>query len=131
MAFWVIKLKPLNSLGLRKDGVPVECSDINERMTLRWVQMTIWTLIEQNKIPEILPRDDAIKASVNHIFDSYFNEDLFGRSADPEDPGSKKSYETGYYMRYKKMTAINIYESLVHLFLPIKVGFRQGAETVR
>ncbi len=132
VSFWIIKLKPINVMGLRQGEDLVQCSDVNERVAIRWIQKQIWVLLDGNCIPEFLPNSDEVRAKVKEVFQFYFYHNLYDRvngsgEAGDEyelDPSRNKFYETSYYMRYKKMTAINIYESLIHMFLPVRAGIK-------
>ncbi len=123
VAFWINKLKPINGLALKQDGEWVSCPNVNERVALRWIEATLWRLFKENRIQEFLPFNSDTESSVKKIFNLYFYGDTYISELLEGDARNNKSYESAYYMRYKKMTAINIYESLIHMLLPIRHGF--------
>lgn len=134
VCFWIIKLKPLNVEGFRdENGRKMGVPNINERVAVNWLLMNVCALAKSKQINEItdgLDRfDDLLVESVKfHKNESIYDEDEPKRSRDlPLDYSAEtKSHETAYYMRFKKMTAINIYESLIHLLIPIKAIVGNG-----
>lgn len=127
VVFWIIKIKPVNGLALKKDDKHLDWPDVNEQLALKYIQYAICRMLEKDKVPEFLVSNQQTKDMTHQIFKILFEHELYQHKDQDEkikdSYRNNKIYETAYYMRFKKMTAINIYESLTHLFLPISCGF--------
>lgn len=128
ICFWIMKLKPVNTLGLKRDGAWISCSNINERIAHRFLMEDVYILMATDAVTEFISVDDAMLTTYAETWNTYFAAEMYtrpdGTDAGIERRQTTKAYETVYHMRFKKMTAINIYESLIHMLLPLKAGAR-------
>ena len=116
--FWLIKLKPINGSNLSADGYYLDAADVNERIALYWGMATTLDVIEAEKLSELVPAKDADK--VRRIFDYYLFSDMYGPKGRTKGERTTKFAETTFYFRFKKVTAINIYEMFLHMFVSLK-----------
>lgn len=131
IAFWIIKLKPINTLGLKRNGNLVDYPEMNETFALTWLIQSVIDHVENNRVPEFIESTETSKKMVTEMFTCFQNDLIYSndneeQNGDMRDFENNKFYETRYYMRYKKMTAINIYESIISMLLPIKFQIEQN-----
>ena len=122
--FWLIKLKPINACGLTAidSGCLAEVRDINEQIALYWGMEMMLRAVTTNYIPELITSSPENVKNVRAIMYSYIKNNVyFDKKGFPME-GTQKYKETVYYFRYKKFTAVNIYEMIVHMI----IGFREG-----
>ncbi|WP_138511611.1 hypothetical protein [Maricaulis alexandrii] len=126
ITFWIVKLKPINVMAFKRNGRWVESTNLNERVAYIWMRDKILQAAQSGDLKGFLASDESIVLAIENMFETIENETLYEEgdsdSVDPDDNRlrNNKQYETLYYLRFKKITAINIYESILHLLLPIK-----------
>lgn len=126
-AFWVLKLKPINTNTLLKDGKIVSSKQINERVALAYSLKSVYNAILQDNLREIVTADEFqensdFRKKFNKLIQFYLVNNVY-RNSETLVPkaGSQKFNETAYNFRYKKISAVNIYEMLTHMVLVCKV----------
>jgi hypothetical protein len=125
--FWIIKLKPINPCALESisTGELHEVSNINEHIALLWGMHRIVEAVKKNKMPELIYGTPEYVANVEQAMRGYMARDIYFSSSTWQPvTGTNKYSETLYYLRFKKVTAVNIYETIVHLIL----GYKEGRE---
>lgn len=121
VVFWISNLKPIYPAGLTKKGQRCEHKSINEELALMWAVATIRSDIEEGNLQEVI----SAKEENIHIFDMlikrYVNDNIYRKTTIEEhDEVCTKYEETIHHLRYKKFTAINLYEILMHLIVPFQ-----------
>lgn len=122
--FWLIKLKPLNNVFLvnRETRRLMDFPEINEAVAIYWAVTKLVGAVKRGTLSELISLDEA---SVNHLSEVlryYYNGNFYNKvDSKKEVQGTEKVLELIHHFRIKKFTAINIYEVLSHMLLPIRV----------
>ncbi len=120
IAFWIVKLKPImiNALVVAEAGEKPRCvsdSKINEKIAFIWLLHKICRLTKDGQFKEIIDDSEKSMLILKNFVQNYISGNMYKNVADgqPVDLSSKFN-ETVHNSRYKKITAINIYEMITH-----------------
>jgi hypothetical protein len=121
VAFWIIRCKPINSFLADQDGAAVDAPDINEHIALSWALLSLVKSARQGVLRELIRPTRRNLSNLDRIITYYKNGSIYRnvKTGIPV-PDTTKYKETIYYFRYKKITAVFIYEILVHLLVSYK-----------
>lgn len=127
LTFWIIKLKPINNGRLlsKKTGEKVDFPDVNEQIAIYYAILQISQFVVSGQLKEIIsPQEDTVanlKRMITFYYKVGFYRDL--NAGDEMSPvqGSEKIREVIHNLRFKRFTAVNIYEILTHIILPFRV----------
>ena len=111
--FWIIMLKPISPIAFSKDGKIVDLPNINEHIALIWGIHTMKNFIKAGKLSEVVSNKEKNVIRAERFIDNYLKVPIYD-----DNPSTTKFNETKYYLRYKRYTAVNIYESFMYILLP-------------
>lgn len=118
-----MKLKPLNNVLLvdKDSGQEVDFPDINEHVALYWAMTRVAHAVKSNQLVEVVSYTEENLALFRSVVVFYYKYGFF-RSLGDKTPiaESVKVDEMTHNLRYKKFTAVNIYEIFCHLILPFR-----------
>ena len=124
-AFWIVKLKPINNIMIfdKATGCKANFPDVNETVAMYWAIARVAQAIKSDKLSEVITNTPANRALFLKIIDFYCNHGFY-RSLEDQSTvdGSYKIDELIHNLRYKKFTAVNIYEVITHLILPFRAA---------
>lgn len=122
--FWIVKLKPINNVMLfdKNSGKAVDFPDINEAVAIYWCMMKLSSAIKNEKLSEVVTGSPENMKNVRETIIFYYQSGFY-RNVETHEPivDSNKADELTFNLRFKKFTAVNIYEVLCHLILPFRV----------
>jgi len=130
LAFWIIKLKPISNSGFvsKSSGKVVDFPDVNEQVAIYLAILQISQFVISGKLVEIIsPQDDTV-ANLRRMIAFYYNIGFYRDVENEMKPveGSEKIREVIHNIRFKRFTAVNIYEILTHIILPFRVMKMNG-----
>ena len=114
--FWIVKLKPINSSALIAGDDLVIVEDVNEQLAVYWGMKKFVQAVDHGKLAEIIDPSPKNKRRVHKVIRTYLTENIYRKPGTKvEIPNTVKYDETIFYLRYKKITAVNIYEMMLHM----------------
>lgn len=122
-AFWIVKLKPLNNVMMldRDTKDEIDFPDINEQVALYWAMTRVAHAVKSGHLNEVVSFSEENMALFRSVVVFYYTHGFFRNTTDFKPiPESVKVDEMTHNLRYKKFTAVNIYEVFCHLILPFR-----------
>src|SRR3989304_9377296 len=121
LMFWTMRLKPISSCGLLDKGDIVNVPDINEHLAIYWGMHKITEAVKTGQLLELVNATPETIDGFRKVVVYYLSRDLYKNLKTGEPIRDTRKYnETVYYSRYKKTTAVNIYEVIMHLIVAYK-----------
>ncbi len=123
-AFWLIKLKPINNVGLidKSTQREIDFPDINESVATYWAIANVGDAIARGRLTELVTNSSPNIENYIKIVKYYYTENIY-RSIEDSSPieNTQKVNELIFNLRMKKFSAVNIYEVLCHIIIPFKM----------
>jgi hypothetical protein len=123
LCYWIMKLKPISGSALKFSGERISDIAINEKIALYWGLQTILGAIRADQLKELLENSGPNLHRYGYVVRFFLNENIY-RSVTTQHqiPGTSKFTETVHYCRFKKMTAVNLYETFMQLIMAVQMA---------
>jgi hypothetical protein len=116
--FWIVKCKPINSILVDSGGSLIDAPEVNEHVALNWGLKKLLEYAQDGQLRELIPNTRAHNKGLRKIIYFYKYRDIYRNAESGEGvPNTTKYGETVYYFRCKKITAVYIYEILLHMIV--------------
>jgi hypothetical protein len=121
VCYWIIRLKPVNCNFLMRDNTRITDIRINEKLALYWGLFQILKCIKDSKLVELVEGTPENMQKFCSVVLFFLETNLYSTVTDRGELADTSKYkETVHYSRYKKVTAINIYEMFMHLIVTLR-----------
>jgi hypothetical protein len=120
VTYWIMRIKPINEDLLKVDQRRAVDFTINEKIAMLWAMQNILKSVRENRLRELICDTDQNRRSLEAFLGYFFNSDLY-TTIDSGEPvaGTSKFKETVHYCRFKKITAINLYEMFMQIIMAV------------
>jgi hypothetical protein len=122
LCYWIMRLKPVNSSALKRKGRRISDVAINEKIALYWALQKILRSIKEEKLRELVTNSKPNIARFRYVVRFFLKEDLYTSISEKQQiKGTSKFVETVHHCRFKKITAINLYETFMQLIMSVQM----------
>jgi len=125
-AFWLAKLKPIKTGWLQREDGRYQIININESVAICFMLDAIFNGLRTGKIREFFGHGMPSTDYVEKFIEEYSATPAFFRRDGEPVPNSQLLRETAHHMRYKNLTAVALYEMMMHSLIPARIEMGRG-----
>ena len=119
-AFWLAKLKPIRINRLQRGDGELTDPNINEKVAIVFLLDAVLTGIRTGRTPELFGHWKPSAEYVDEFLREYTAAPAFYKDKTPVEK-SELLRETAFHMRYKNLTAVSLYEMMMHALIAARV----------